>query len=50
MSIFETGLAPSPVNHVELSPLSFIERTASVYGEYPAVIPRRGTAQLATDL
>ncbi|WP_047229343.1 acyl-CoA synthetase [Pseudomonas brassicacearum] len=38
MSIFETGLAPSPVNHVALSPLSFIERTASVYGEYPAVI------------
>ena len=38
MSIFETDLAPSPVNHVALSPLSFIERTASVYGEYPAVI------------
>lgn len=38
MSIFETGLAPSPVNYVALSPLSFIERTASVYGEYPAVI------------
>lgn len=38
MSIFETGLAPSPVNHVALSPLSFIERTASVYGDYPAVI------------
>ena len=38
MSIFETGLAPSAVNHIALSPLSFIERTASVYGEYPAVI------------
>lgn len=38
MSIFETGLAPSAVNHVALSPLSFIERTASVYGQYPAVI------------
>jgi fatty-acyl-CoA synthase len=38
MSIFETGLAPLAVNHIALSPLSFIERTASVYGEYPAVI------------
>jgi fatty-acyl-CoA synthase len=38
MSIFETGLAPSAVNHIALSPLSFIERTASVYGDYPAVI------------
>lgn len=38
MSIFETGLAPSSVNHIALSPLSFIERTASVYGQYPAVI------------
>ncbi|MDZ5436106.1 acyl-CoA synthetase [Pseudomonas fluorescens] len=38
MSIFETGMAPSAVNHIALSPLSFIERTASVYGQYPAVI------------
>lgn len=38
MSIFETGLMPSSVNHIALSPLSFIERTASVYGQYPAVI------------
>ncbi|MDD0999191.1 acyl-CoA synthetase [Pseudomonas sp. TNT2022 ID1044] len=38
MSIFETGLAPSAVNHIALSPLSFIERTAAVYGDYPAVI------------
>ncbi len=38
MSIFETGLAPLAVNHVALSPLSFIERTAAVYGQYPAVI------------
>ncbi|HWV11594.1 MAG TPA: acyl-CoA synthetase [Pseudomonas sp.] len=38
MSIFESGLAPSPVNHMALSPLSFIERTAAVYGQYPAVI------------
>ncbi|KJK14760.1 acyl-CoA synthetase [Pseudomonas sp. NPDC087612] len=38
MSIFSQGLAPAPVNHVALSPLSFIERTAAVYGQYPAVI------------
>ncbi|VVM44041.1 Long-chain-fatty-acid--CoA ligase [Pseudomonas fluorescens] len=38
MSIFEQDLAPLPVNHMALSPLSFIERTASVYGDYPAVI------------
>lgn len=38
MSIFEQGLEPSAVNHIALSPLSFIERTASVYPDYPAVI------------
>ncbi|WP_339652080.1 acyl-CoA synthetase [Halopseudomonas pelagia] len=38
MSIFEQDLAPLPVNHIALSPLSFIERTAAVYGQYPAVI------------
>lgn len=38
MSIFSQGLMPAPVNHVPLTPLSFIERTASVYGRYPAVI------------
>ncbi len=38
MSIYEQGLSPAPVNHIALSPLSFIERTASVYPHYPAVI------------
>ncbi|MCO7514235.1 acyl-CoA synthetase [Pseudomonas guariconensis] len=38
MSIFSQGLMPAPVNHVALTPLSFIERTAGVYGHYPAVI------------
>ena len=38
MSIYEQGLAPTEVNHVPLTPLSFIERTASVYPDYPAVI------------
>ncbi|MCK0537973.1 acyl-CoA synthetase [Alcanivorax quisquiliarum] len=38
MSIFEQGLDRSAVNHVPLTPLSFIERTASVYPDYPAVV------------
>lgn len=38
MSIFEQGLAPAAVNHIALSPLGFLERTASVYPDYPAVI------------
>lgn len=38
MSIFQEGLSAASVNHIALSPLSFIERTASVYPRYPAVI------------
>ncbi|MDG9875432.1 acyl-CoA synthetase [Pseudomonas juntendi] len=38
MSIYAQGLQPAAVNHVALTPLSFIERTAAVYGDYPAVI------------
>ncbi|ANI34168.1 acyl-CoA synthetase [Pseudomonas sp. JY-Q] len=38
MSIYAQGLMPAAVNHVALPPLSFIERTAAVYGNYPAVI------------
>ncbi|KKO71309.1 acyl-CoA synthetase [Kerstersia gyiorum] len=38
MSIFEDGLAPHPVNHIALTPLNFIERTASIYPGYPAVV------------
>ncbi|MFC0666075.1 acyl-CoA synthetase [Azotobacter chroococcum] len=38
MSIFEQGLSRSEVNHVPLSPLSFIERSAAVYPHRPAVI------------
>ncbi|MEH6386798.1 MAG: acyl-CoA synthetase [Pseudomonas profundi] len=38
MSIFQEGLSQSPVNHVALTPLSFIERTANVYPDYPAII------------
>lgn len=38
MSIYEQGLARNEVNHIALSPLSFIERTAAIYPNYPAVV------------
>lgn len=38
MSIYEQGLTRNPVNHVALSPISFIERTAAIYPNYPAVV------------
>ncbi|MDR5897958.1 acyl-CoA synthetase [Halomonas vilamensis] len=37
-SIFEQDLPKTQANHVPLSPLTFIERSASVYPDYPAVI------------
>jgi fatty-acyl-CoA synthase len=48
MSIYHQGLAKGPANHVALTPLSFIERTAATYPDYPAVIHgaiRRSWAQ-----
>lgn len=38
MSIYTQGLAKGPVNHVALTPLSFIERTAHTYPDHLAVI------------
>lgn len=38
MSIFNQGLAKGPANHMALTPLSFLERTATTYPDYPAVI------------
>ncbi|WP_016914597.1 acyl-CoA synthetase [Vreelandella stevensii] len=38
LSIFEQDLPPTPANHVALSPLTFIERSAAVYPDYPAVV------------
>jgi fatty-acyl-CoA synthase len=37
-SIFDTDLQPTAANHAVQSPIDFIERTASVYPDYPAVI------------
>ncbi len=38
MNIYEQDLDTNPANHVALSPMSFVERTAEVFGDLPAVI------------
>ena len=51
MSIYHQGLEKGPANHIALTPLSFIERTAATYPDYPAVIHgaiRRTWAQTYT--
>ena len=35
--IYDYALDRNPANHVPLSPLSFIQRTAAIYPDYPAV-------------
>ncbi|TCS36061.1 fatty-acyl-CoA synthase [Paucimonas lemoignei] len=35
---YELGLERNPANHVALSPLSFLRRSAQVYPDYPSVI------------
>ena len=37
-TIFDQGLDKNPANHVALSPISFVERSAEVFGDLPAVI------------
>ena len=37
-SIFEQHLPVTPANHVALSPLTFMERSATIYPDYPAVV------------
>lgn len=37
-SIFDQGLEPRDANYAVQSPIDFIERTASVYPDYPAII------------
>jgi len=37
-SVFEQGMPRTAANHVALSPLTFIERAASVYPDLPAVV------------
>jgi fatty-acyl-CoA synthase len=38
MSIYDEGLDKNPANFVALSPVSFVERSAEVYGDLPAVV------------
>ena len=38
MSIYDQNLDKCPANFVALSPVSFVERSAEVFGDLPAVI------------
>jgi len=38
MNIYDQHLDPHPANHVALSPVSFVERTAEVFGDLPATV------------
>ncbi len=38
MSIYDQHLDKNPANHVALSPVSFVERSAEVFGDLPAVV------------
>ena len=38
MNIYDQHLDPTPANHVALSPVSFVERTAEVFGDMPATV------------
>ncbi|MBP6903091.1 MAG: acyl-CoA synthetase [Burkholderiaceae bacterium] len=38
MSIYEQHLHKTPANYVALSPVSFVERSAEVFGDLPAVV------------
>ena len=41
MSIYDQDLDQNPANHVPLSPVSFVERSAEVFADLPAVIHGR---------
>ena len=41
MSIYDQDLDRNPANHVALSPVSFVERSAEVFGDLPAVVHGR---------
>jgi fatty-acyl-CoA synthase len=38
MGIYDQGLGKNAANHVALSPVSFVERSAEVFGDLPAII------------
>ena len=37
-SMYDTHLSPNTANFTALSPVSFVERTAEIFGDLPAVI------------
>src|SRR6266550_1716728 len=41
MSIYDQDLDKNPANYVALSPVSFVERSAEVFGDLPAVVHGR---------
>ncbi|HTN49416.1 MAG TPA: acyl-CoA synthetase [Burkholderiaceae bacterium] len=43
-TIFDTGLDRNPANFAPLSPLGFVERSATVFGDRPAIIHGSGGA------
>lgn len=38
MSLYQQGFAPGSVNHQALTPLGFLERSARIYPQHPAVV------------
>ena len=42
MSIYDTHLDKNPATFVALSPVSFVERSAEVFGDLPAVCMASG--------
>jgi fatty-acyl-CoA synthase len=38
MSIYDQGLGKNPANYTALTPVSFVERSAEVFADLPAVI------------
>jgi fatty-acyl-CoA synthase len=51
VNLYEQGLEKNAANHVALSPVSFVERSAEVFGDLPAVIhgARRSTWRQVRD-
>jgi fatty-acyl-CoA synthase len=45
-SIYDFGLDPNPANFTALSPLTFVERSAAVFADLPAVIHGSGAGAL----
>jgi fatty-acyl-CoA synthase len=49
MNIYEQGLDKTAANFVALSPTSFVERSAEVFGDLEAVVHGQAPLHLARD-